>query len=115
VDFFADFLATFLAAGFLAATFFAGAFFVITFLAATFFSAFLATTFFTAFLTRAFFTALVATFFFAGDFFVAMVYYPSYGFGVLKLLTDITASSLQNKYSLFRFVRGILVFGPAWL
>ena len=29
--------------------------------------------------TGAFFTTLVATFFFAGDFFVAMVYYPSFG------------------------------------
>jgi len=33
----------------------------------------------TAFFAGAFDTTLVATFFFAGDFFVAMVYYPSFG------------------------------------
>jgi hypothetical protein len=31
-----------------------------------------------AFFAGAFFTTLLATFFFAGDFFVAMVYCPSY-------------------------------------
>jgi hypothetical protein len=36
-------------------------------------------TFLAAFFAGAFFTTLVATFFFAGDFFVAMVYYPSFG------------------------------------
>jgi hypothetical protein len=37
----------------------------------------------TAFFVEVFFTALVATFFFAGDFFVAMVYYPSFAVNVL--------------------------------
>jgi hypothetical protein len=44
----------------------------------------LATTFLTAFLLGVFFTALVATFFFAGDFFVAMVYYPSFAVNELQ-------------------------------
>jgi hypothetical protein len=59
--------------------------FFTTFLVVFFVAGFLAATFLTGFLAGAFFTTLVATFFFAGDFFVAMVYYPSF-FNVLWYL-----------------------------
>jgi hypothetical protein len=57
---------------------------------------FLAATFLTAFFAGAFDTTLVATFFFTGDFFVAMVYYPSLVVIMLTALADITANFYGN-------------------